>query len=163
MIHIQKLEEGHYSAVGHYDRPGDPPSGLPLEAFFTFRRAPDEFEFDGFYHHHVGAPRHDFSLSFVLPPDTLGFGRFEYSDSVFRFLEGTVAWAEDAFLLAAHSADPVGSVTVYVHPQQPLGRFLIRGLVSIVNRRPVSFAALMGPHDPKLAKAQVVGLRRPRT
>lgn len=142
------MESGRYAGTGSCVHGG---AVLPLSASFRVLRQTGQLRINGYGQAGAadGAPKHDFRLRLLFATSILTGGRFEYGDDRFRQLAGTLAWADDCYVMAGHCYAPNASISVFLRPDGVDNRYVLRGMLSLAQGEPSTFALDVSPHDPR--------------
>jgi hypothetical protein len=149
LLSLPLTDSGRYAARGRCTLAGQTRA---LEAHFKVLRQNSQLRIEGFIRLEDGQER-DFRLRLRFGTSILAGGRFEYSDADFRQLSGSLAWAQDCYLMAGHCYAPNASVSIHLHPREAHNHFELRGLFSPALETPVAFALAIAPHRQRLAAA----------
>ncbi|HEX4326895.1 MAG TPA: hypothetical protein VH105_08750 [Burkholderiales bacterium] len=140
------MESGRYVAAGSCVYGG---AVLPLTANFRVLRQTGQLRINGYGQAGEGEKR-DFRLRLLFATSILTGGRFEYGDERFRQLAGTLAWADDCYVMAGHCYAPNASVSVFLHSEDVGQRHTLRGMLSPAQGEPSTFALNISRHDPRI-------------
>jgi hypothetical protein len=143
------MESGRYTAAGSCVHGG---AVLPLKAQLRVLRQAGQLRISGYGQAGEGeGEKHDFRLRLLFATSILTGGRFEYGDDRFRQLAGTLAWADDCYVMAGHCYAPNASVSVFLRPEELDNRYTLRGMLSPAQGEPSTFALSVARHDPRAA------------
>ena len=145
MLSLPLTDSGRYAAQGSGVTGG---RTFGLLARFRVLRQNGQLRIDGYAQAgSTEAPgaKHDFRLRLRFGTSILAGGRFEYADERFKMLSGTLAWAEDCYLMAGHCYAPNASVSLHLLPGTVHNHYELRGLFSPAAGAPVSFALSIAP------------------
>ena len=139
------MESGRYVAVGNCVYGG---AVQPLTANFRVLRQTGQLRINGYGQVNDGEKR-DFRLRLLFATSILTGGRFEYGDERFRQLAGTLAWADDCYVMAGHCYAPNASVSVFLRPEDADHQHSLRGMLSPAQGEPSTFSLNISRHDPR--------------
>ena len=146
MLSLPLTESGRYLASGTCTLGGET---MPLAVHFRVLRQNSQLRLDGYYQAGSGE-KHDFRLRLRFAASILAGGRFEYGDAHFKQLAGTLAWAQDCYIMAGHCYAPNASVSVYLQPADQDNHYALRALLSPTVGEPLSVALDIAPHSPRV-------------
>lgn len=144
MLSLPLTDSGRYAAQGRCVLAGQTRA---LEAHFKVLRQNSQLRIEGYTRLEDGLER-DFRLRLRFGTSILAGGRFEYSDAALRHLAGTLAWAQDCYIMAAHCYAPNASVSIHLKPREAHNHYELRGLFSPALGEVVSFSLAIAPLRP---------------
>jgi len=145
VLSLPLMESGRYAGTGSCVYGG---AVLPLTANFRVLRQTGQLRISG-YGQAGDGEKHDFRLRLLFATSILTGGRFEYGDDRFRQLAGTLAWADDCYVMAGHCYAPNASVSIFLQPGDADNRYTLRGMLSPAQGEPSTFALNLAQYDPR--------------